>query len=110
MQMEESLSGECLVITPLEGRLDAVVAAAFRDAVVTRIDQGPSCIVLDMQHVGFLDSSGLGAMVFVLKHLTRRGGRLHICSIAPAVMAVLRLTRMDRVMKTFDSRDAAIAA
>jgi anti-sigma B factor antagonist len=110
MLMEELPERDCLVISLMEPRLDAVIAASFREAVINRIDQGQPNIVFDMSHVEFMDSSGLGALVFVLKHLVHKGGRLHVCGVTPGVMAVLRLTRMDRVLKTFDSRRAAAAA
>ena len=109
MLMEDLSEGGCLVVSLKEKRLDAVIAASFREAMVARIDQGQRNIVLDMSQVSFMDSSGLGAIVYVLKHLGHTG-RLHICGVTPGVMAVLKLTRMDRVFKTFDSRQAAIAA
>ena len=109
MLMEDLSEGGCLVVSLKEKRLDAVIAASFREAMVARIDQGQRNIVLDMSQVSFMDSSGLGAVVYVLKHLGHRG-RLHICGVTPGVMAVLKLTRMDRVFKTFDTRQAAIAA
>ncbi len=110
MLMEETPEGDCLVVGLMEARLDAVIAPSFREALINRIDSGRQNIVLDLSKVGFLDSSGLGALVFVLKHLLHKGGRLHICGVNPGVMSVLKLTRMDRVLKTFDSRQAAIAA
>jgi anti-sigma B factor antagonist len=107
--LEDVPEGDCLVVSLKEKRLDAVIAASFRDALVERIDQGQRNIVLDMAQVSFMDSSGLGAVVFILKHLGHKG-RLHICGVTPGVMAVLKLTRMDRVLKTFETRQAAIAA
>jgi anti-sigma B factor antagonist len=107
--LEDVPEGDCLVVSLKEKRLDAVIAASFREALVERIDQGQRNIVLDMAHVNFMDSSGLGAVVFILKHLGHKG-RLHICGVTPGVMAVLKLTRMDRVLKTFETRQAAIAA
>jgi anti-sigma B factor antagonist len=107
--LEDAPEVDCLVVSLKEKRLDAVIAANFRDALVERIDQGQRNIVLDMAQVSFMDSSGLGAVVFILKHLGHKG-RLHICGVTPGVMAVLKLTRMDRVLKTFETRQAAIAA
>lgn len=109
MLLEDVPEGDCLVVSLKEKRLDAVIAASFREALVERIDQGQRNIVLDMTDVNFMDSSGLGAVVFILKHLGHKG-RLHICGVTPGVMAVLRLTRMDRVLKTFETRQAAVAA
>jgi anti-sigma B factor antagonist len=107
--LEDVPEGDCLVVSLKEKRLDAVIAASFREALVERIDQGQRNIVLDMAYVNFMDSSGLGAVVFILKHLGHKG-RLHICGVTPGVMAVLKLTRMDRVLKTFETRQAAVAA
>ena len=109
MVLEDSSEGGCLVVSLKERRLDAVIAPSFREALVERIDQGQRKLVLDLGQVNFMDSSGLGALVFVMKHLGH-AGRLHICGVTPSVMAVLKLTRMDRVLKTFETRQAAIAA
>jgi anti-sigma B factor antagonist len=62
-----------------------------------------------MSQVSFIDSSGLGAVVSVLKHMGSQG-KFHLVSVTPAVMAVLRLTRMDRVFKIFSTRQDALAA
>jgi anti-sigma B factor antagonist len=107
--MEDTAEGDCLVVSLREERLDAVIAASFKDALLERINQGQRHIVLDMAHVGFMDSSGLGAVVSILKHLGTKGW-LHLYGVTPGVMAVLKLTRMDRVFKTFDSRQAALAS
>lgn len=109
MVLEDQVEGEYLVVSLRDKRLDAVIAVSFREAMLERIEQGQKRIVLDLSNVGFLDSSGLGAVVAVLKHLGQQGC-LYLCGVSPAVMAVLRLTRMDRVFKTFPTRAAALAA
>lgn len=107
MLMENAKLGNCLVIGLKEKRLDAVIAASFRDALIAQIDQGEHHIVLDMVCVNFMDSSGLGAVVSVLKHVGEDGS-LHLCGVTPGVMAVLRLTRMDRVLRCFETAEAAV--
>jgi len=109
MVLEDQVEGDYLVVGLRDKRLDAVIAVSFREAMAERIDQGQKKIVLDLSNVGFLYSSGLGALVGVLKHLGPQGC-LYLCGITPAVMAVLRLTRMDRVFKTFPTRADALAA
>jgi anti-sigma B factor antagonist len=107
--LEDHPEGDYLVVALKDKRLDAVIASNFREAMVERIDQGKQKIVLDLSSVAFLDSSGLGACVAVLKHVGAKG-TLHLCGVTPAVMAVLKLTRMDRVFKTYATREAALAA
>jgi anti-sigma B factor antagonist len=109
MVLEDQVEGDYLVVSLRDKRLDAVIAVSFREALLERIEQGQHKIVLDLSNVGFLDSSGLGAVVAVLKQLGQQGC-LYLCGVTPAVMAVLRLTRMDRVFKTFPTRAAALAA
>lgn len=109
MHIEESVEGDCLIVRLREQRLDAVISANLREALVAYIDQGRRHLVFDMAQVSFMDSSGLGAVVSVLKHMGAQG-QFHLVGVTPAVMAVLRLTRMDRVFKIFNTCQEALAA
>ncbi|RYY85928.1 MAG: anti-sigma factor antagonist, partial [Comamonadaceae bacterium] len=55
------------VVVPRVRRLDASVAPAFRQAVVQLVEGGDRRLVMDLGGVEFLDSSGLGALVSILK-------------------------------------------
>ena len=57
------------VVAPKVRRLDASVAPAFRQAVLQLVEGGDTRVVLDLARLEFLDSSGLGAMVSILKAL-----------------------------------------
>ncbi|MEL6585383.1 MAG: STAS domain-containing protein [Pseudomonadota bacterium] len=96
MQMTSDIQGDLLVVTPQEERLDAAGALAFKEQMHSHINAHADRIVLDLGHVLFLDSSGLGALVAVMKAL---GGtrKLELASCQPAVLKVLKLTRMDSV-------------
>ena len=106
MKIEET--GECLSISEIH-ELTAMNSGIFRDRVTAALHKSLTVIEVNLSQTRFMDSSGLGAVVYVIKHLGHTG-RLHICGVTPGVMAVLKLTRMDRVLKTFDTRQAAIAA
>lgn len=79
-------------------RLDAAAAPGFKAEIKEMIDGGERRIVVDLGAVQFMDSSGLGALVGCLKYMGANGD-LRILSPSPAVMKVLKLTRMDRVIK-----------
>jgi anti-sigma B factor antagonist len=59
--------------------------------------------------VRFIDSSGLGAIVSMLK-LIGREGDLVLCGVTDPVMSLFKLTRMDRVFQMFPSEHDALAA
>lgn len=107
MNLDEKLVDGTLVLQLAERRLDASVAAAFKEQVVGFINQGHKIILLDLESVDFIDSSGLGAMVSCLK-LVGVKGRIALCNVAGPVLSMLQLTRMDRVFAIFPSAEQAL--
>ncbi|MCV6597835.1 MAG: STAS domain-containing protein [Mangrovicoccus sp.] len=107
MEFGSERVGEVQVVTPHEDRLDAAVAIKFKDQMRGLTADAPGRIVLDMAQVGFVDSSGLGAIVGAMKQLGP-GQQLELASLTPNVEKVFRLTRMDRVFRIHANRDAAL--
>ena len=96
------------VVAPKVRRLDASVAPAFRQEVVQLVQAGEHRLVVDLSGVEFLDSSGLGALVAILKSLGAQGA-LAVCGAQGAVLSLFRLTRMDKVFPIDADRRAALA-
>ncbi len=90
--------GDMLLIRVMDSRIDAAVAIQFKDRMREVTAHPATRVVLDMSNVSFLDSSGLGAVVAVMKHLnpTRH---LELSGLTASVEKVFRLTRMDSVFK-----------
>ncbi len=107
MQITTEIIGETLVARVGDARIDAAVAIRFKDMMrdIAAGHAGCARIVLDLARVGFVDSSGLGAIVSVMKHL---GGerRLELAALTENVARVLRLTRMDSVFVIHDTAPA----
>ena len=95
------------VVAPTMKRLDASVAPAFKQAVVQAVEGADKRLVLDLAAVEFLDSSGLGAMVSILKALGTQGS-VAVCNARGAVQSLFQLTRMDKVFTLLPSRQEAV--
>lgn len=93
-------------IRPGADRLTAANAKAFKDDVVALIDNGSAQLVVDFSGVAFVDSSGLGALVGVLKKIGHRG-ELAVCGLNSDVAQMFKICRMDQVFKTYGSVDSA---
>lgn len=106
MKLHSTARGDALHVVVDEERIDSAVAIRFKEAVREQAAEGPARIVLDLGKVDFLDSSGLGAVVAVMK-LIGPERRLELCNLTPNVDKVFRLTRMDRVFTIHDGPDAA---
>lgn len=96
MDLFAELQGDMLVVTVREDRIDAASAIQFKERMRELTEQPSGRVVLDLSRVMFLDSSGLGAVVAVMK-LLAPDRKLELAGLTAAVAKVFRLTRMDTV-------------
>jgi len=101
------LDHDITVVRPGVERLTAANATGFKGEVIALIEQGMSQIVVDFSAVSFLDSSGLGALVGVLKKIGHRGDLL-VCGISGDVAQMFRVCRMDRVFPIHSDVETAV--
>ena len=108
MELVSEEGAGVLVIHALQDRIDAAGAIQFKDRMrdLTRASAA-SRVVLDMSKVAFLDSSGLGAVVAVLKALAP-DRKLELSGLTPTVQKVFRLTRMDSIFIIHDAPPDAL--
>lgn len=96
MNLTSDLHDDLLLVTVSEDRIDAACAIQFKERM-RDVTQTPSArVLLDLSNVAFLDSSGLGAVVAVMK-LLGSDRKLELSGLTPTVAKVFRLTRMDTV-------------
>jgi anti-sigma B factor antagonist len=101
--------GYVTVIT-CRGRL---VSGEEADALLKQIDELlpiNSRILLHLGEVDFIDSAGLGLLVRCLTRVQNAAGQLSICALSPKVSDVLRVTRLDGVLKPYYAEAEAIAS
>jgi len=67
-------------------------------------------IVLDMDAVTFVDSSGLGGILSCLRELSATGGDLKLCRVQKRVRVMFELVRMHRILNIFPTCEEAVAA
>jgi anti-sigma B factor antagonist len=96
MELVAEQRGEILVVHAMQDRIDAAGAVQFKDKMRELTQLPLPRVVLDMSRVAFLDSSGLGAVVAVMKALAP-DRKLELSGLTNTVQKVFRLTRMDSV-------------
>ena len=66
-----------------------------------------SKIILDMEGVEVIDSSGIGTIVFLAKKCRALGGDLKMVSVSPAVKRVWEIVKLDKIYQIYNSLDDA---
>jgi anti-sigma B factor antagonist len=100
---------DILIVHPDVERLDSSVSETFRRGMADFINNGHNKIILNLSRVKFIDSSGLGSIASSFK-LMGKNGDLILCSINSHIMAMIKLTRMDRVFQIFPSEERALSS
>lgn len=91
----------------LTGLLDAFSEATFRKVLSKCIDDGPKHVILDLSQIDFVDSSGLGALVQLVKKAQTLEGTLQIVS-NPRVTQTVKLVRLEKFLSLQPSVDEAV--
>lgn len=84
-------------------------AEEFRSTALNAVPAIGGCVAIDMSSVRFMDSSGLSALIAVMKRTWSGGGELALFDVRPAVREILSLTRLDGVFSVCGSEDEAVA-
>jgi anti-sigma B factor antagonist len=101
------LDEDITIIRPGAERLTAANAKMFKDEVTDIINGGANRVIIDLKNVSFLDSSGLGALVGVLKKIGYRGD-LVVSGLNSDVQQMFRICRMNRVFAVYKDVDTAV--
>lgn len=91
------------IIKP-KGILDGTKTTEFRQKINETLERGAKVILVDFSEVTFMDSSGLGTLVFSLKTVRAAGAQFFLCSINDQIKMLFELTSMDRVFNIVSDR------
>jgi len=78
-------------------RLDASCADKFKQEFLRKVTGGPGPASIDLSEVEFIDSSGVGALLSLYKHLRKETEDIRLLQPTPQVLSVLELLRLHRV-------------
>ena len=83
---------------------------ALREAVHQVLEAGALKVLINLNDVTTIDSSGVGELVSAFTTATNRGGKLKLMNLPPKVNDILTITQLITVFEVFESEDEAIRA
>ncbi len=107
MEIRKSKEGEVVVIEP-EGRIDTTSAHDFEQAVVSELNEGSRCFVVDFSSVEYISSAGLRVLLMLAKRLGGEDEKLALCSMNEHVQEVFSIAGFTSVFSIVSNRIQAL--
>lgn len=97
-------------VLSVSGEIDIYTAPLFKQAVVRLVSEGNNDVIIDLTNVTFMDSSGFGTLLGATRRLRPSGGGLYLAGPNSTIQRMLRLTRLDTIMRIFETPQQAASA
>jgi anti-sigma B factor antagonist len=97
-------------VVDAQGEIDMYTAPRLRELLIDLVSQGSYQLVVNLDEVGFLDSTGLGVLVGGLKRVRAHDGSLDLVCTQQRILTIFRLTGLTEVFGIYQTVDQAIAA
>src|SRR5689334_16266709 len=100
---------EGIVILDLKGRITSgPEAGAFREAASAIASRPSPSLILNMAHIDYVDSTGLGAMVMVSTTIKRNGGKVKLLNMNRRNIELLVMTKLATIFEIFNDEQDAV--
>ena len=97
-------------VVDVEGEIDIYTAPRLRELLIDLVSQGSYQLIVNLDKVGFLDSSGLGVLVGGLKRVRAHDGLLDLVCTRERILKIFKITGLTKVFGIHETVDQAIAA
>lgn len=94
----------------LRGRLNLDSAPLLQSAVYEALEAGSTELLISLEGVSTVDSTGVGQIVACLTSARNRGGQLKLMKPSPKVADILAITELDKVLEVFHEEDEAVTS
>jgi anti-sigma B factor antagonist len=109
MKLKQETIQNVVVVTPELHRLDVQSVPDFKQATAT-LPSPRVHLAMDLHQIQFIDSTGLGALLSLLRRVKELGGTMVLVNAGEQVLAMFRLVKMTRVFELYESIAEAIAS
>ena len=97
-------------VIDIRGEIDMYTAPRLRELLIDLVSKGSYQLVVNLDKVGFLDSTGLGVLVGGLRRVRAHDGSLDLVCTQQRILKILKITGLTEVFGIYETADQAIAA
>lgn len=92
-----------IYVIELDGELDLYNAYKVKTLYTKMIEKGIHSIILDLENLDYLDSSGLGSIIHIFSDLKKHDGKMSICHLNGSPRDLIQMTRLDKLFLIADT-------
>jgi anti-sigma B factor antagonist len=108
LQITERTAGRVTILSLVGSLTYDEGTRMLRQVVTGAVAAGARAFLLDLEQITYLDSGGVGLLVAMFRHVTRRGGQLKLLRPSPPARRVLGITHLTGVFDIFDDEADAL--
>jgi anti-sigma B factor antagonist len=97
-------------VVDVKGEIDVYTAPKLRENLIELVSEGAYQVVVNLEGVDFLDSTGLGVLVGALKRVKAHDGSLSLVCTQEKILKIFKITGLTKVFDIHDSVDEATSA
>lgn len=99
-----------IVVLDISGEIDLYNAPELKDTINQLIEDQKYNVIINLEKVSYIDSSGIGALISSLSSLKKYQGGLKIINVYASVRKVFELTKLTSFFEIFDSESDAVSS
>ncbi len=99
-----------VAVLQVEGQLIVGNRQELKDLVQGTLDRGERRLLIDFSQTGYIDSSGLGALVSISRRIREAGGELRLSGLNEDLRSLFELTKLDTLFTIADTPQQALAS
>ena len=103
-------SKDGIEVVNVEGEIDIYTAPRLRELLIDLVSKNNYQLIVNLEKVGFLDSTGLGVLVGGLKRVRPHDGSLDLVCTQERILRIFKITGLTKVFGIYETVDQAIAA
>lgn len=97
-----------ICILEMEGEVDSEHSIQLKRCLVKAREDAFKNFILDFKNVSFIDSTGLGILISLMRHLKEEGGKLRLSGLQDEVRSIFEITRLYRVFELSKTLEEAL--
>jgi len=110
MSFSQTKDASGVAVLQVEGQLIVGNRQELKELVQAALDQGEHRLLIDFSRTGYIDSSGLGALVSISKKIREAGGELRLSGLNEDLRSLFELTKLDTLFAIAETPQQALAS